>query len=136
MKVIMFNVIAIGIGGALGSLFRYFLNMSVLTTGYPLGTLIENVSGSFLLGGLTGWVVYHKIREWLKLGIGVGFCGGFTTMSTLAADSFYLVGGSSPLAAIVYIVLSLFGGMVTALIGYGLGERWSKARLTREAVED
>ncbi|MBU9712306.1 CrcB family protein [Bacillus tamaricis] len=119
------NILSIGIGGALGTITRYFLNLYTLFVGYPIGTVIENILGSFLLGILTAWFLNRKSREWVKVGVGVGFCGGFTTMSTLAADSFFLVQEVSILSFLIYLFLSLFGGLTLAFMGLLLGTKWS-----------
>jgi fluoride exporter len=126
------NILAIGIGGAVGTSLRYFFNVLTLELGYPLGTIIENLSGSLLLGFLTAWFVVFIPREWVKVGLGVGLCGGFTTMSTFAADSIFLY-SRAPLDAILYIVLSLFGGILFALGGYLLATRL--ATKTRQKME-
>ncbi|MED1602578.1 CrcB family protein [Alkalihalophilus marmarensis] len=92
------NIIAISIGGAIGTTFRYIFNILTLETGYPLGTILENLGGSFLLGFLTAWFIVFKPKEWVKTGLGVGLCGGFTTMSTFAA---------TPFSCIVYTFITL-----------------------------
>ncbi|GAE35046.1 fluoride efflux transporter FluC [Halalkalibacter akibai] len=115
------NLIAIGIGSALGTFSRYSLNLLTLESGYPFGTIIENLFGSLLLGFLTAWFIYFIPKEWVKVGLGVGLCGGFTTMSTLAADATFLYQTSSPFESAIYIGGSLFGGMMFALIGYRSG---------------
>lgn len=126
------NLISIAAGGAIGTLFRYLLNMYTFTSGYPLGTVIENLLGSFLLGLLTGWVTNITLKEWVKVGIGVGFCGGFTTMSTLAADTSILFSHMGLTHAILYLLISLIGGLALAFLGLSLGDKWSKEKVTGE----
>ncbi|MDV2683015.1 CrcB family protein [Alkalihalophilus lindianensis] len=126
------NILAIGVGGAIGTFLRYFFNVLTLELGYPLGTIIENLGGSLLLGFLTAWFIVFIPREWIKVGLGVGLCGGFTTMSTFAADSIFLY-SRTPIDAIFYIVLSLFGGILFALGGYLVATRL--ATKTRQKME-
>ncbi|MFG6116334.1 fluoride efflux transporter FluC [Halobacillus sp. MO56] len=119
------KLLAIGFGGALGTLCRYVINLQTLSTGLPIGTVIENLIGSMLLGLFTGWVLHRKPREWVSAGIGVGFCGGFTTMSTLAADTISLNSQVSFTASMIYLVVSIFGGTILAFGGLMLGAKWS-----------
>ncbi|MCK0471862.1 CrcB family protein [Halalkalibacter sp. APA_J-10(15)] len=125
MKVQWENVVAIGIGAAIGTISRYGLNLFTLETGYPFGTLIENLFGSFLLGFLTAWFLLFIPKEWVKLGLGVGLCGGFTTMSTLAADATFLSTTFTAFDAIIYIFGSMVGGILFALLGFELARRVS-----------
>ncbi|KHF38576.1 chromosome condensation protein CrcB [Halalkalibacter okhensis] len=120
------NIIAIAIGSAMGTSLRYYLNLVTLTTGYPIGTIVENLGGSMVLGFLTGWFIIKISREWLKVGLGVGLCGGFTTMSTLASDSVFLFLEHTWWLSVVYILVSVGGGIMCALVGYILGQKVGK----------
>jgi CrcB protein len=117
------NIVAIAVGAAVGTSLRYYLNLYTLASGYPIGTMIENLSGSFLLGFLTGWFVYKIPRDWVKAGLGVGLCGGFTTMSTLASDSVFLFLGHSWWISAMYLFGSVLGGVACALAGYLFGQK-------------
>ncbi|MBU9723763.1 MULTISPECIES: fluoride efflux transporter FluC [Bacillaceae] len=131
-------ILSIFIGGAIGTMFRYFINLHFLGVGgviFPFGTLIENLVGSFLLGALTGYIVAKKLPAFLEKGIGVGFCGGFTTMSTLAADTVFLSSAAISWHVMVYIIASLFGGILLALLGLTLTQAYNKKSLRREGFE-
>lgn len=124
------------VGGALGTLFRHGINLGTLWTPYPFGTLIENLLGAFLLGVLAGWIATRELtRRWVNFGVGVGFCGGFTTMSTFAADSFFLHAAYSELQALLYIGLSLFGGLTLVALGHQTGRRLA-GRVGESAPEE
>jgi fluoride exporter len=110
-------IAAVAAGGALGTLLRYIINLAVLPSGYPYGTIIENTGGSFILGGVTAWFLTKKAPEWVKVGIGTGFCGGLTTMSTLASDTVMLAARDAS-APVIYLGMSIFGGLAAALIGF------------------
>ncbi|MCM3715810.1 fluoride efflux transporter FluC [Halalkalibacter oceani] len=129
MKIsVMKNIGAVAAGGAIGTLLRYYVNLYLLTSSFPMGTLIENITGSFALGALTGWFLSRQRREWLRVGLGVGICGGFTTMSTLAADSTALLLEAQWLPAFLYLLLSVFGGVMSALAGLLLGQKLAAKR--------
>lgn len=126
---------AVAAGGFAGTVARFGLNHGSFFTDFPLGTLIENLLGSLLLGLLIGWLVHRTMPEPLRAGLGVGFCGGFTTMSTLASDLVFLVNSVSPIQAAVYLLGSLVGGVALALLGLWIGGRWGNAVATRNAEE-
>ena len=75
--------LAVGIGGAAGSMARHALSGLVaagcLAGGFPVGTFAVNAAGSLLIGAVTG---YASQQALVPLLAGVGFCGGFTTFST------------------------------------------------------
>ncbi len=126
----MKNILAVLIGGAMGSLLRYGINLGTLAHGFPFGTLMENILGSFLLGVLTGWFLYIKPAEWVKVGLGVGLCGGFTTMSTLAGDVFLMGSQVNTVLTATYLLSSVIGGLLFAFIGIILGRRLAERRLS------
>jgi fluoride exporter len=119
----IYNLIAIATGGAAGTLLRYNLNVKVFFSALSYATLTENLLGSFLLGCFVGWVFHVVIPEWLKLGLSVGLLGGFTTMSTFAADTFSLYTLHSVFDALTYVSVSFFGGVVMAFLGFLIGNR-------------
>lgn len=123
------NILAVLIGGALGSLLRYGINIGTLGYSFPFGTLVENILGSFLLGVLTGWFLYIKSAEWVKAGLGVGLCGGFTTMSTLAGDVFLMGSQAMALSTAIYIIASITGGLLFAFIGFVSGRSYAERHL-------
>ncbi len=115
------NLSAIAIGGALGTLLRYNLNIKLFFNYMPNATIIENLVGSFFLGCLAGWLFHKMLPEWLKLGLGVGLFGGFTTMSTFAADTFSIFALNSAFDALKYLAITLFGALAMAAIGFFAG---------------
>lgn len=119
------NIAAVGLGGALGSLLRYIVGL-MLNSAYPYGTLTANLSGSFLLGLLMGGF-FSKIRwEWLRLGMGTGLLGAFTTMSTFSAEVRTVWLENSIGLAFGYMALSVAGGLGLAACGVLLGNRLFK----------
>lgn len=116
------NILLIGAGGFLGSIARYFvslLNLSISFYSVPVGTLIVNVAGSFLIGFLTGIAEKSMIlsTEW-RLFLMVGLCGGFTTFSTFTNENLMLLHNGQLLAMLLYTGLSLFLGFIAVYAGY------------------
>jgi CrcB protein len=101
-----------GAFGGIGAMGRYLADMWV-----SLGTLLINVSGSLLLGVLTGLVWYHGASGNLKLVLGTGFCGGLTTWSTATFESFRLIEERRFASAGLYVG----GGLVLALAAASVG---------------
>lgn len=113
----------VAVGGAFGSLCRYAL-MSLIgrlhETPFPYGTLVVNVTGSFLMGiwiGIMALWLPERQKD-LHLLIAVGALGGFTTFSAFSLDAFMLMDKglhaqalAYMLASVIVSVLALFGGM-------------------------
>jgi fluoride exporter len=114
------HVLLVMLGGAVGSALRYLLGtaMPVPVGTLPLPTLIVNIAGSGILGAVTALTAYHggSTREWALL-LGTGLCGGFTTFSTFSVEVLSLWDSGHGLMAAVYIVLSVSGGLLAALLG-------------------
>lgn len=121
----MTAIVAIFIGGGTGSLARYGLSRWLGTSeaGFPLGTLAANFLACVVLGFLGGLLLQKvQMSEGLRQGIGVGFCGGFSTFSTFSNESLNLFGGAKPLIGMAYIAASL----VFCLLGIWLGQALGK----------
>jgi len=86
----MINVLVVLIGGALGALARYQLDGLIQDHTHgamPVGTLVINVSGSLVLGLLVGLRLQHGMSATVELAAGTGFCGAFTTFSSLMYET-------------------------------------------------
>ncbi len=121
----MLNILAIFIGGGLGSLSRY--GIAVLLKAYsidfPLATLSVNIIGSLILGFAVA-LFWNKapMHDTLKLAITVGFCGGLTTFSTFSWETFDLIKNGEFLLAFLYAVISV----IVCLLAISLGAFLSK----------
>lgn len=87
---------------------------------FPLATLVVNVSGSALLGGLTGAMLAGVVPTGLYLAVGVGFCGGYTTFSTAMAESVRLVQAGDLRRAVTSTLGSLALTLLAAAAGFAL----------------
>jgi CrcB protein len=107
----------IGLGAFFGALARYFLSKAVsaaFPSLFPYGTLLINLSGSFLLGWLIGSGANHA----LQLLLGTGFMGAFTTFSTFKLESLKLLQQRAVGVWLVYTICSYILGVSLALLGY------------------
>ena len=107
-------------GAAVGAPARY-LSVHLVTRlgGSPvLGTLTVNVVGSFALG----WVVGSSPAPWLLALLGVGFCGAYTTYSTLALEIWQYLQDQAPLRVSANVVLTLTLGLGAVWAGWALGQ--------------
>ncbi len=117
----MLHILYIGIGGFLGSISRYIASkyLSNIMPAFPLGTLVVNVSGSFLLGFVVYSTMFGKsIPSDVRDLITIGFIGAFTTMSTFSYESFRLF----ELNEIIYLVLNIFLNVALSLFAVYLGK--------------
>ena len=108
-----------GAGGA-GAAGRYLVDRAVQSrhrSVFPLGTLVVNVSGSLLLGLLTGLLWYHGLSVQALVVAGTGFCGGFTTWSTASWESVRLLVDHSWRRAAIYTLGSLGAALGAAALG-------------------
>ncbi|RAP20978.1 hypothetical protein C2W59_03806 [Bacillus pumilus] len=115
--------LAVFIGGLIGTLCRYELSQSIVSQTFPYATLIENVTGSLLLGFSTGYFMFQKGKKYLAALIGTGFCGGFTTMSTFSKETILLLQTGQFTSSVIYILLSVIAGVAAALCGLMLSQK-------------
>lgn len=102
----MNNFLLVFIGGGLGSLARYaggLIFRNNFRVIYPWGTFTINVLACFILGLLTAYLSARTESPALRLLIGVGFCGGFSTFSTFTAETMDLISKGNISAALLYI---------------------------------
>lgn len=123
----MKKYLAVGIGGAAGTVARHFIQLIPLplSTDYrPLLTMLINISGSFLLGFLI--ILFVKlvpVSAEIRLGITTGFLGGYTTFSTLCKESVLLWSSGNVLLSTAYVALSVLLGLAAAWLGIYCAKR-------------
>ncbi len=113
-------ILAVAFGGALGSVARYLVGIGsgkLFGMNFPWGTLIINVSGSFLIGAFVGlFAIKWDLSQTARIFLTVGICGGYTTFSTFSLDAWYLIERGETVASFAYMVASVILS-VGALIG-------------------
>ena len=116
----------VALGGAVGAVARYQLGRAVASlagphSGFPWPTLTVNVIGSLAMGVLLGWLARSELPaqtgETMRLLLGIGLLGGFTTFSAFSAEMVTLVHRGHLLQAVLYGGGSLVAGMAAFLIG-------------------
>jgi fluoride exporter len=110
----------VGLAGAVGSMARYAIGLRVDQSGFPWATLGINLSGAFVLAVFLALALGH-LSVAVMTPIAVGLIGGFTTFSTFAWEGFTLGRTGRAGVALVYIAVSVIGGLTAAWFGYSLG---------------
>ena len=101
------NLLYVAAGGALGSVLRYLVVRFIPFAGFPLGTLVVNVTGSFLIGFSYVYLQERIADDSLRLLLMAGVLGGFTTFSAFSLETLNLLQSGYPGRALLNIVLSV-----------------------------
>ena len=119
------EVAAVAAGGLLGAPARYGIARALPTAPghWPTGTFLTNLLGAFALGFLLEQLAWRGPRPLLRLFVGTGFIGAFTTASTLAVEADLLVRGGHPVLAVAYPLVSLVAGLLATFAGVVLTGR-------------
>jgi CrcB protein len=121
-------LVAIFVGGAVGTLLRYLLEVHhpIGQGGFPWPTLTVNLSGSLVIGlvlPLTAHVS-RRLALFRPLFV-VGFLGGWTTYSTLAVEATLLAKDGHVLTCFVYLAATVAGGIGLVIVGHSAGKKLS-----------
>ncbi len=120
----MKEILWVGLGGFVGANARYLLGLWVATrygTTFPLGTFIINITGSFILGLIMGLLDTHVLAPAVRLALGIGFVGAYTTFSTFTYETLRLIESGSLLLATVNVAGSVAVGLLAAITGLAAG---------------
>lgn len=113
------NIIYIFIGGGVGSVLRYLVSyygQKLCNIGvFPIGTLLVNIIGCFMMGLLSAY--FLKVENSFKFLLITGFCGGFTTFSAFSSESIGLWQASHYYLMFIYIFSSVILGLIAVLAG-------------------
>ncbi|WP_158805017.1 MULTISPECIES: fluoride efflux transporter CrcB [unclassified Acidisoma] len=138
----MIPTLAIAVGGALGSVGRYWLAVWALPISgtLPWGTILINVIGSFaigLFGALTLDTGRYPLPEIARLFFMVGICGGFTTFSSFSLQTLDLLRGGHVTRAFANIAVSVILCLVAVAIGYAAGGHFGHtAQVAEISIEE
>jgi CrcB protein len=118
-------LLLVALGGAVGACLRYLVGQWTLANlgpGLPFGTWTVNIVGSLAMGLLAGWLAQRSDGggQELRLLLGVGVLGGFTTFSAFSLDVFTLVNRGEIALAGAYAVSSVAGSVVALMAGVWL----------------
>ena len=115
----------VALGGAAGAVARYQVGRALTVvlgpaavTAFPWATLAVNVVGSLAMGLLAGWLARHgPTGEAVRLLLGVGVLGGFTTFSAFSLELMLLIERGQAASALAYGAISIFAGLSALYIG-------------------
>ncbi len=118
-------VLFVGLGGFLGAIARYLVDVRVTTfagAGFPWGTLAVNVIGSFAVGLLFALVVERAaLSADLRAPLMIGFLGSFTTFSTFALESWRMIEDGFWIGGLANVAVSVIVGLIAVVGGVALG---------------
>ena len=116
------TLLQVALGGAIGSAARYLTNVGaarLFGAGFPWGTIIVNVAGSFLMGLLVALLAQRDAMRLVPF-LMTGILGGFTTFSAFSLDAVKLWQGGEPTAAAAYVVFSVLLSIAALMLGMAL----------------
>jgi CrcB protein len=116
-------VLWVGLAGSAGAVTRFVVDGAVQSRAagrLPVGTVTVNVTGSLLLGVLTGLVLFHGTSSTLATVAGTGFCGGYTTFSAASFETVRLVQQRAFGAALVTTGVTVLGTLGAGAAGLAL----------------
>jgi CrcB protein len=125
MRLVALSYLFVALGGALGAMARYGLNVALQRDfEFPFGTLTANLVGCLVMGVIAQFVASSEwfnasgvIPDQYRLLFAVGFCGAFTTLSALVFEINVLMQRDELLLAFSYLVVTMIGGFACFYVG-------------------
>lgn len=119
------RVALVFVGSGVGGVLRYAVQTAAFERrpDYPLGTLVVNVLGGFLIGLYAAYATRQGWDEAWRLLLPVGLLGGFTTFSAFTAETARMTSDGQWARALGYVGLSVFCSLVACALGSWLGSR-------------
>lgn len=124
MKLIR-ELLIVGTGGFIGAIARYLVSgwvQKALDNPFPFGTLAVNSAGAFILGLLTGIMQNNIVSPEIRMLVGIGILGAFTTFSTFSYETLMLLRSGSVFEGILNVVVSLVLGLLFVYAGFVAGQ--------------
>lgn len=117
----MVTLLYIFLGGGCGCVLRYLVSQASAPLNgschFPIGTLICNVLGCFLIGLFNSWSSRFGWSADTKLLLTVGLCGGFTTFSTFSNESITMLQNEAYMSYSIYVISSIVLGLAAVIAG-------------------
>jgi CrcB protein len=130
-------------GGAIGTLGRYLISLIALpiSASLPWGTIIINITGSFIIGFFGTLTLAHgrlPASENLRLFVMIGICGGFTTFSSFSLQTLDLFRSGAMARATTNIILSVVLCVAAVALGHAIGAHFNggSAQIAQTAIEE
>ncbi|HRC92747.1 MAG TPA: fluoride efflux transporter CrcB, partial [Bacteroidia bacterium] len=114
-------IFSIGVGCSIGGVLRYILSLCVQSktvSEFPVGTLLVNIIGCFLIGVVYSFAEQSKMTVAWRLFIATGILGGFTTFSAFTMESFLMLRHGYYGMMAVYVFLSVVIGICATICGF------------------
>ncbi len=122
-------ILMVALGGAIGSSFRYLVGVAatrLFGIGFPWGTLIVNIVGSFLMGALiVALALRYSVSNEVRAFLAIGVLGGFTTFSSFALDVVALYDKKQYFASMGYVSVSVICSILALFLGMAVVRSFS-----------
>ena len=122
----MIAVLAVALGGAAGAVLRFLVDRLIASRQkrpFPWAMIVVNVTGSFVLGLVSG--LGMVLGPVWTMALGTGLCGGYTTFSTAMVDDVRLARGHRGGAMLAVVLGTAFWSLLAAAAGMRLGAHWA-----------
>ncbi len=128
MKIVALSYLFVAVGGALGAMARFALNVLLQRdVAFPWGTLSANLLGCLAMGAIAQLVATAAwfndagiVPDQYRLLFAIGFCGSFTTLSALVMELHTMLTRNALLGSFGYLLASVLGGFACFYLGFVL----------------